>query len=194
MSRLARPARARRGVARVRVAVPEEEPGVGFKGLPDCPADDHAADLLVARRDRLGEGDQVGYDVEVLGGEPRAEAAEAGDHLVEHQQRPVTVAQGAGLAEVAVGGGNTPPAPCTGSVMTAATSVGVVGHHDGEGFDVVARHLHHVGHERTPALAVRADALRARPAEVGAVVAALAADDQRPLRGGRRGAGPGATA
>ena len=37
----------------------------------------------------LGTGDHVGDDVELLGGERRAEAAETGDHLVEDQQDAV---------------------------------------------------------------------------------------------------------
>ena len=94
--------RAGRGVAGVRVAVAEQERRVGFERLAHRGADDHAADLLIAGRDRLGERDHVRRDPEVVRREPGAEAPEPGDHLVEDEQRAVPVAQRAHLGEVAV--------------------------------------------------------------------------------------------
>ena len=56
-----------------------------------------------ARGDALGEGQDVGRDAEALGGEGMAEAAEAGDDLVEDQQDAVLVADLAQALEIALG-------------------------------------------------------------------------------------------
>ena len=56
-----------------------------------------------ARGDALGEGDHVGHDAVALGGEGIAQAAEAGDHLVEDQQDAVLVADRAQPLEIALG-------------------------------------------------------------------------------------------
>ena len=71
------PAGARRRVARVRVAVAQDERRVRLQRAAHRGADEHAAERLVARRHRLGERRQVGHDAVVVGGEPRAEPAEA---------------------------------------------------------------------------------------------------------------------
>ena len=73
----------------------------GHESVVDLLADDHAAE-----RDRgvvhpLGEDDHVGHHAEALGGERRAHAAEAGDHLVEDQEDPVLRAQFAQPLEIA---------------------------------------------------------------------------------------------
>ena len=55
-------------------------------------AHEHAAHRHGAVGHALGEGDHVGHDAERLGGERRAEPAEAGDDLVEDEQDAVLVA------------------------------------------------------------------------------------------------------
>ena len=57
----------------------------------------------VGGREALRARDQVGPDVVALGGEPRADAAEAGDHLVGDEQDAVAVADRADALEVARG-------------------------------------------------------------------------------------------
>ena len=94
--------RARRGVAGVGEAVAQEEVGVALQRGGGGGADEHAAEREVARRDLLGEGGQVGRDAVVVGGEPAAGAAEAGDDLVEDEVRAVLVAQLAQRLQVAV--------------------------------------------------------------------------------------------
>jgi hypothetical protein len=61
---------------------------------------------------------QVGPDVVALGSEPRADAPEAGDHLVGAEQDVVAVAELAHAAPVALRRQNAPPAFCTGSMIT----------------------------------------------------------------------------
>ena len=57
-------------------------------------ADRHAA------AEALGEGHRVGHDAGLLEGEPRAGAADAGLHLVEHEQRADLAGDLAGRAQV----------------------------------------------------------------------------------------------
>ena len=57
----------------------------------DHVVDDEAGERDVAGCRRLGEGDEVGANAVILRGEPRAEAAEAGDHLVGEEQDAVFV-------------------------------------------------------------------------------------------------------
>ncbi len=57
--------------------------------LVDALAHHHARHRHRAVGDALGEGDHVGDDAVALGGEGVAEAAEAGDDLVEDQQDAV---------------------------------------------------------------------------------------------------------
>ncbi len=66
--------------------------GPAHEGVVDALAHQHAAHRHRARRDALGKRDHVGDDAIALGGEGIAEAAEAGDHLVEDQQDAVLVA------------------------------------------------------------------------------------------------------
>ena len=96
-------ARCARGmVSRVRVAGSKQEAGL-FELLADGPGHDDAGQREVARRDALGEGDQVGGDAEGLGAEPFAGPTEAADHLIEDEQCPVVVTQATQALEVAVG-------------------------------------------------------------------------------------------
>ena len=62
----------------------------------------HAAHRHRAGGDALGEGDHVGHDAVAFGGEGVAEAAEAGDDLVEDQQDAVLVADRAQPLEIAL--------------------------------------------------------------------------------------------
>ena len=83
-------------------------------------ARDHAAHRHGSGRHPLGEGDHVGLDAIALGGERRAETAEAGDDLVEDEQNAVFVADLAQALEIALGRGQTPVEPAIGSTITAA--------------------------------------------------------------------------
>ena len=72
--------------------------------------------------ERLGHRDDVGPDAAVLEAEPAAGAPEPGLHLVHDEQRFAFVAQPrAPPARYSVRRGFTPPSPCTGSSITAAT-------------------------------------------------------------------------
>ena len=74
---------------------------VGHQRIDDLVVDDDAGERDVARRRRLGEGDEVGADAVILRGEPRAEAAEAGDHLVGKEKDAVFVDDALHLGPVA---------------------------------------------------------------------------------------------
>ena len=63
---------------------------------------EHRAHRQRAVGEALGGGDEVGHHAEIVGGEGRAEAAEAGDDLVEDQQDAVLVADRAQALEVAL--------------------------------------------------------------------------------------------
>ena len=76
---------AERDAVRVHRRVVEER-------LHDAVGGDDCADRGIRRREPLRAGDHVGLDVVVLGAEPGAEAAEAGDHLVGAEQDSVLVA------------------------------------------------------------------------------------------------------
>ena len=67
--------------------------GSASSGVADRGADEHAAERLVAGRDALGEGDQVGHHAVVLGRRTSAEPAEAADDLVEDEERAGGIAQ-----------------------------------------------------------------------------------------------------
>ena len=68
---------------------------------------------------------EVGPDVVPLGAEPRADPAEAADHLVGAEQDAVAVADLADTLEVARPEAvNEPPEFCTGSMITIATVSG----------------------------------------------------------------------
>jgi hypothetical protein len=73
---------------------------------------------------RLGDGDQVGLDAEVLHGEHAAGATVATLDLVGDQHDAVLVAERAEALEVGREAGTKPPSPWTGSMMTAATASG----------------------------------------------------------------------
>ena len=89
----------------------ERVPGVGetagvgalAEGLGDGLGHDHAAEGHVAGVHALGEAEQVGGHVPVVGREPRTGATEAHHHLVEDQQDPVLVAELAHAGQVGVG-------------------------------------------------------------------------------------------
>ena len=151
--------------------------GVGLQRRPHPGADDHAAERQVAGGDRLGEGDEVGGDAVVAGGEPRAQAAKAGDDLVEDEQRPGVVAQLAQPAQVVGLGG-----------VDAAGADDRLGDHRGDlvaplgeqrpgGVEVVVGDGLDVVEQGTPAGLVERQALERRTAHVGAVVAERAGDD-----------------
>ena len=67
--------------------------GVGALGEAgvDGVVDRHPAQGHVARRHALGEGDQVGHDVEIVDGEPFSGASEAGHHLVGDEHDAVAI-------------------------------------------------------------------------------------------------------
>ena len=66
--------------------------GPVHEGVVDLALHEHRAHRDDAVGDALGGGHDVGRDAEIVGGERRAEAAEAGDDLVEDQQDAVLVA------------------------------------------------------------------------------------------------------
>ena len=72
-------------------------------GLLDRLRDHDAAERQIARRDALGEGDDVGQHVPVLEREPLAGPAEAGDDLVGDEEHVVLVADLPHQREVVVG-------------------------------------------------------------------------------------------
>ena len=75
--------------------------GVGHQHIDDLVVDDDAGERDIARRRRLGEGDEVGPNAIILRREPRAEATEAGDHLVGEEQDAVFVDDALHLRPVA---------------------------------------------------------------------------------------------
>ena len=87
----------------------------GHLGPGPAGADGHAV------AEGLGHRDDVGHDAEVLEAEPPPGAAEAGLHLVDHEQDAPLVAQPAHAGKYSAVAGFTPPSPCTGSSSTAAT-------------------------------------------------------------------------
>ena len=84
---------ARRGVTRVGEPVTQEVVGVAFERRPRSGPYEHATERLIARGDRLGEGDEVGPHAETMGSEPMPEAAVAGDHFIEDEECAVLIAQ-----------------------------------------------------------------------------------------------------
>ena len=173
--------------------------GALHEGVVEALAHQHAAHRHGAGIHALGEGDHVGNDAVALGGEGGAEAAEAGDDLVEDQQDAVLVADLAQALEIA---------------LRRRQNAGGAGHglddHGGDGGGVVQRDdaLQLVGEMRAPfrlaageglfgavigvrqvvdarqqraeELAVLDDAADRDAAEADAVIAALAADQARP--------------
>ena len=69
----------------------------------DRVVDDEAGERDVARGRRLGEGDEVGANAVILRCEPRAEAPEAGDHLVGEEKDAVFVDDALHLRPVGLG-------------------------------------------------------------------------------------------
>ena len=153
----------------------------------------------------LGGRDEVRHDAEMVDRKGCAEAAEAGDHLVEDEQDAVLVADGAELLEIAFrrdehaggardrlddhgGDGRSvvePDQPLEivgelGAVLRLAAGEGVAGEVVGMA-DVVD-----AGQERAELLAVADHAADRDAAEIDAVVAAFAADqaDARSLAAG----------
>ena len=84
-----------RGRARERMPGVRQTSGIGHlgEGVVDGIVHDDAAERDVPGVDALGEGDDVGDDVEVLEGEPPAGAAEAGHHLVGDEDDVVGVGE-----------------------------------------------------------------------------------------------------
>ncbi len=92
--------RARRRMPRVGAAVPQHHLRTAQR-LVHGRAEEHPAERLVAAGDGLGERDDVGPDAEVARAEPVPQPPESGDHLVEDEERAMTVAQLAQPGEVA---------------------------------------------------------------------------------------------
>ena len=65
----------------------------------------------VASGEALGHAHEVGLDALVLAGEHPARPAEAGGHLVDHQQHAVAAGDVGDAAQMAVGGGDDPGRP-----------------------------------------------------------------------------------
>ena len=74
----------------------------GHQRVVDLAAGEHRAAGNGAVGDALGGRHQVGRDAEIIGRERRAEAAEAGDDLVEDQQDAVLVAEFAQALQIAL--------------------------------------------------------------------------------------------
>ena len=178
-----------RGVTGVRVAVAQDEVLVGFQRLAHPRSDDHPTDLLVPGGHRLGEGDHVGNDVKRVGREPRAQPSEPGDHLVEDEQGAVAITECPRFGEVTRWRREHPTGTLDRLDQEGGDFATAFGHQHGQRLDVVRRGLNHVGDEGSPALPVRLDPLRAGPAEVRPVIAALAADDDGALRLAGEGVG-----
>ena len=87
-------------MAAERVTV-QEDRALGEERLGQAVGHEHAAQGGVARRDALGERDDVGGVAVALRAVPVAQPAEGADHLVGHQQHPVAVADLAHPGEVA---------------------------------------------------------------------------------------------
>ena len=139
--------------------------------------DDDAAQRLVAGGHALGEGHEVGSDAERLSTEPGTGATEPADDLVEDQQRIVLIAQPTEAFEVPVLRRMDAACALHGLADDRRNPVAVLGEHLGGFLDVSTGNLHHVREKIAPALAVELDALRGRAADVGAVVAVGAAND-----------------
>ena len=165
------------GMTRVGEAGAQEEVGVGLEWTAHSGADEHAAERLVSRRDGLGERDEVGAHAETMGGEPMTESAEAADHLVEDQEGTVLIAQSAHALDVSLGGWEHATRTLYGFDQDGGETILVLRHRDGQRLEVVGGYLHHVAHQRAVSLAIGRNALRARSAVGGAVVAALTRDD-----------------
>ena len=93
----------------------ERMPGVGIaveeidavarslhEGIVDPLLHDHPAHRHGAAGNALGEGDEIGRDAEILARKRLAQAAEAGNHLVEYQQDAVLVANLAQALQIAL--------------------------------------------------------------------------------------------
>jgi hypothetical protein len=161
--------------------VPQHVGGVGLEHLAHPWADDDAAERLVARRHRLGECDEVGRDAVVGRGEPRAEAAEAGDDLVEHEQSAVRVAQRPQPGEV-VGRGGVDAAGADHGLGHDGGDLGApLGEERAGRVEVVVGDRHDVLEQAAPPVAVERQALQRGAADVGAVIAERAGDHELPV-------------
>ena len=91
-----------RGRAGQRVSGVGEPTRVGpvGEGREDRVVDRHSAEGHIARRDTLGEGDQIRHHIEVLDGEPLSGSPESGHHLVGDEDDAVTVADLANTGQV----------------------------------------------------------------------------------------------
>ena len=81
----------------------QQHPALVVERLGDPVGDQHGAHRRVGRGDALGQRDQVGRRPVARGGEPLAEAPEAGDHLVGDERDPVLVGDLAQAGPVALG-------------------------------------------------------------------------------------------
>ena len=187
-------------VARIGIAV-EEIDGLlraAHEGVVDLRLHEHRAHRNGAVGDALRRGDDVGRDVEIVGAERRAEAAEGGDDLIEDQQDVVLGADRGEALQIALGrdqhagraghrldddGGDgrgvvqrhetLEIVGKLGAMLGLAAAEGVAGEIVGVAKMVDA------GEQRAEHLAVVGDAADRGAAEIDAVIAALAADQAR---------------
>ena len=187
----------RHRIAGIGVAVGEldEVLGAVHEGVVDLLLHEDRAHRDGAVGDALGGQHDIRHDAEMIDGEGRAEAAEAGDDLVEDEQDAVLVADRAQLLEIALGrhqhaGGAGDRLDDDrgdgrgvvqgdealklvgelGAMLGLAAREGVAGEIVGVA-DVVD-----AGEQRAEHLAVADDAADRDAAEIDAVIAALAAD------------------
>src|SRR5207245_1121036 len=86
----------------VRVAVAQHPRAAVPEGLADTRTADDDAERKVPGRDALRSDDEVGLDAVAVAAEPRAETAEAGDHLVGDEQHVVIATESLHLRPVAI--------------------------------------------------------------------------------------------
>ena len=156
----------------------QEEVGIRLEGGRGAGPDEDTTERLVAGGDTLCEGGEIRRDPVVMGREPSAEATEPGDHLIEDEVGAVLVAQLAQALQVPILCGVDAAGTLDRLGDDRGHLVAPVRHQGRQRLDVVGRHLHDLVDERPEVLAVGSDALRARTAVGGAVIAADARDDQ----------------
>ena len=183
-------------VARIGITVEQFDAGRRIhEGVVDVRLAEHGAHRNHAVGQPFGGGHQVRLDAEIVGGERRGEAAEAGDDFIEDQQDAVLVAQLAQTFQITLGrdqhaggaghrfdddGGDV------GGVMQGDDALEFIGQVDavfrlapgpGIEFEIVGvRQVIDAGQQRPEALAVAADAAHRQAAEADPVVAPFAAD------------------
>ena len=183
-------------MARVGIAV-EELPAPVDQHVAHAVADEHAAERQVAGGHAFCEGHEIRSGPEVIGAEPGTQPPETRDHLVRDQQDAVLVTDPLHLRPIAVRRDDTPPAPCTGSPMKAATlsapaslmtfsicRATAIPNSTGEPLRSVTEpvrliHVHHIGQPHR-LIVHGAHAAQRRCRHGRSVVRVLAADDDAP--------------